>query len=130
MASQPQARPAAKPVRPVTWAPGKLRGIKLLHTVVWALFAGCIVAIPILAWMELFTYAAVASGIVLFEVAVLMLNQFRCPLTDVAARYTDDRRDNFDIYLPLWLARYNKTIFGLLYIAGLLFALTRWMVVR
>ena len=25
-------------------------------------------------------------------------------LTDVAARYTPERQDNFDIYLPLWLA--------------------------
>jgi hypothetical protein len=47
-------------------------------------------------------------------------------LTDVAARYTDARQDNFDIYLPLWLARHNKSIFGTLYAAGLLFALARW----
>jgi hypothetical protein len=39
---------------------------------------------------------------------VLWLNGWRCPLTDVAARYTDDRRANFDIYLPEWLARYNE----------------------
>jgi hypothetical protein len=50
----------------------------------------------------------------------------RCPLTRVAARYSDDQRDNFDIYLPLWLARYNKLIFGGLFIAGLLFALACW----
>jgi hypothetical protein len=50
----------------------------------------------------------------------------RCPLTGVAARYTDDRRDNFDIYLPLWLARYNKLIFGSLFAAGLLFTLACW----
>jgi hypothetical protein len=30
----------------------------------------------------------------------------------VAARYTDDRRDNFDIYRPLWLARPHKPVFG------------------
>jgi hypothetical protein len=23
-----------------------------------------------------------------------------------------DRADNFDIYLPVWLARHNKVIFG------------------
>ena len=40
------------------------------------------------------------------------------PLTAVAARYTDDRRANFDIYLPEWLARYNKQIFGPLYAMG------------
>jgi hypothetical protein len=51
----------------------------------------------------------------------------RCPLTGVAARFTDDRRDNFDIYLPLWLARYNKPIFGWLFAAGLAFTLARWL---
>ncbi len=50
----------------------------------------------------------------------------RCPLTDVAARYTEDRRDNFDIYLPEFLARHNKLIFGVLYVAGLLVLLVRW----
>src|ERR1051325_5870705 len=29
-----------------------LRAIKLLHTAVWALFAGCIIAIPVLALMR------------------------------------------------------------------------------
>jgi len=51
---------------------------------------------------------------------VLWLNGWRCPLTDVAARYTDDRRANFDIYLPEWLARYNKQIFGPMYAVGLI----------
>lgn len=53
-------------------------------------------------------------------------NRGRCPLTTIAARYTDDRRDNFDIYLPLWLARYNKVIFGSLFGVGLLLAIGRW----
>lgn len=106
----------------------KLRAVKLLHTVVWAFFVGCIVAIPILAWADRYAHAAVVSGIVLLEGVVLLFNGRRCPLTDVAARYTDDRRDNFDIYLPEWLARHNKVIFGALYVAGMLFALIRWTV--
>jgi hypothetical protein len=32
--------------------------------------------------------------------------------------YTAERADNFDIYMPLWLARQNKTIFGALFIGG------------
>ena len=51
----------------------------------------------------------------------------KCPLTPLAARYTDDRRDNFDIYLPLVMARYNKEIFGTLYVAGLVFGLALWL---
>jgi hypothetical protein len=60
------------------------------------------------------------------EVMILALNGMRCPLTGLAARYTPERRANFDIYLPLWLATWNKQLFGSLYIVGLLFALARW----
>jgi hypothetical protein len=56
--------------------------------------------------------------VVLAEVLVLIANDGHCPLTAVAARYTGDRRDNFDIYLPEWLARYNKLIFGSIYLLG------------
>jgi hypothetical protein len=48
----------------------------------------------------------------------------------VAARYTDDRRANFDIYLPEWLARHNQAIFGTLYVAGCALALARWMLAQ
>jgi len=106
--------------------PARLRIVKLLHTVVWAFFASCILGIPIAALGGRWTLAAVLIGLVALEVLVLLANAWRCPLTAVAARYTDDRRDNFDIYLPLWLARYNKEIFGALYVAGVLLTLARW----
>jgi hypothetical protein len=104
-----------------------LRRIKIVHTAVWAVFAGSIVAIPVLAWLENWRVAAVLIALVLTECAVLVANGMRCPLTAVAGRYTDDRRDNFDIYLPLWLARRNKEIFGSLFAAGLLFTIIRWI---
>jgi hypothetical protein len=104
----------------------RLRAIRLAHTVIWAGFAGCIVAIPVLAVQDRFRAAAALAGIVLLEVLVLWLNRWSCPLTAVAARYTDDRRANFDIYLPAWLARYNKHIFGPLYFFGLVFLAMRW----
>ena len=104
-----------------------LRLVKVVHTLAWALFAGCILALPIAAWRGEFGLALVLAGIVMVEVVVLAANRFRCPLTDVAARYTDDRRDNFDIYLPLWLARYNKQIFGTLFIGGLVLTGALWV---
>ena len=58
---------------------------------------------------------------------MLLLNGWRCPLTSMAARYTADRRANFDIYLPEWLAEHNKTIFGALYLVGVVFALVHWV---
>ncbi len=103
-----------------------LRAVKAIHTVAWAFFAGCILAIPVFAWRRDFRTAVVLIAIVFVEVLIILVNRWRCPLTGVAAQYTDDRRDNFDIYLPLWLARCNKIIFGSLYIAAVVFTLVRW----
>jgi hypothetical protein len=105
----------------------RLTAIKLAHTAIWALLAGCIVAIPVLAWQNRFGSVALLAGIVLVEVVVLWLNRWNCPLTAVAARHTTDRRANFDIFLPAWLARYNKPVFGSLYVAGVVFALVRYL---
>jgi ABC-type uncharacterized transport system permease subunit len=100
--------------------------VKVAHTVAWAVFAGCILAIPVFAWRGELGVAAVLIAIVSAEVIVLVVNGMRCPLTGIAARYTDDRRDNFDIYLPPWLAKYNKIIFGTLFAAGVLLTVARW----
>jgi hypothetical protein len=105
----------------------QLLGVKALHTAVWAFFAACIVAIPILGWRGARLPATVLCGVVLVEVLVLLFNEWRCPLTPIAARYTSDRRANFDIFLPEWLARYNKEIFGTLYVAGLVFVAYLWL---
>jgi hypothetical protein len=107
-----------------------LAGIKLLHTAVWLFFAGCIVAIPFAGARHQFRWAAVLTGLVLIECAVLAVNRGRCPLTDLAGRYTEARTENFDIYLPLWLARRNKTIFGTLFAVGELFVLAQWLISR
>jgi hypothetical protein len=107
----------------------RLRAVKTFHTLVWAFFATCVLAIPVSALAGRTRVALVMAGLVFVEVAVLAVNGGRCPLTAVAARYTDDRRDNFDIYLPLWLARYNKLIFGTLFVVGLLLlGYTLWFV--
>lgn len=103
-----------------------LRAIKIVHTMAWAFFAGCILAIPVYAWRDQFTIAIVLIAIVFVEVFILVVNHWRCPLTSVAARHTEERQDNFDIYLPLWLARYNKQIFGSLFFGGILYTLARW----
>jgi len=88
------------------------------------------VTIPIVGALGLYSLAMVLTGLVLAECAVLGLNRGRCPLTDMASRYTKERADNFDIYLPLWLARYNKILFGLLFLLGELIVLGRFMIFR
>jgi len=91
----------------------KLLLIKLVHTLIWAfyvlvigyiLYAGIFDDVNLLAW--------VAIGLVIVEGVILMFNEGRCPLTPIAARYTKKMDDSFDIFLPNWLARNNKIIFG------------------
>jgi hypothetical protein len=101
--------------------------IKALHTAVWAFMVACIVAIYAFASIERFAAALVMIAIVTAEVAVLVANRMRCPLTPVAARFTDDRDPNFDIYLPRWLAQHNKEIFGPLYAGGVLYTAWMWL---
>ena len=105
---------------------GALRIVRIAHTVIWAFFAGCIIALPIVVWRNKFSAAVPLISIVMLEVLVLSVNRLRCPLTALAARYTQDRRANFDIYLPLWLARYNKQIFGAMFAAGTVYAVLKW----
>jgi hypothetical protein len=104
--------------------------VKVVHTVVWAFFVLCIAAIPVLTWRGELRGATWFVGIVLVEVLVLLINRWSCPLTPIAARYTEDRRANFDIFLPEWLARTNKEVFGGLYLAGVVYLIVRWWAAR
>jgi hypothetical protein len=60
--------------------------------------------------------------VVVADVLVLAINGRRCPLTCMSARFRNERRENFDILLPMWLAKRDKLIFGALYFVGVLFA--------
>jgi hypothetical protein len=104
-----------------------LTAIKLLHTVVWAIVAGSIVVLPLAGVLRRFRWAAILTGLVLLECGVLAVHGGRCPLSDLAARYTDSHADNFDIYLPNWLAQHNKVIFGTLFIGGEWVVLGCWL---
>ena len=103
-----------------------LTAIKLLHTVIWAILAGSIVVLPLAGVLRRFRWAAMLTGLLL-ECGVLAVNRGRCPLSDLAQQFTADHADNFDIYLPNWLARHNKVIFGVLFVAGELVVLGYWV---
>lgn len=107
-----------------------LAAIRLLHTVVWAVLAGCVLALPIAPLLHRFDWAVILTVVILVECGILALNKGRCPLTDLAARFTDDREDNFDIYLPNWIARHNKELFGTLFVVNELIVWTCWLSMR
>lgn len=93
--------------------------IKIVHTIIWVIMASASLYIFYAGMMGVFDVILMISIVLLFiETTVLVLNRWTCPLTPIAGKYTTDRRDNFDIYLPLWIARYSKTIFGTIFVTG------------
>lgn len=94
----------------------KLVFIKIIHSVVWLFFNAvlfylfyAVISNRIDQWVW------IGLGCFLVEGVVLLLFRNFCPLTLVARRYSDSTKNNFDIYLPEWLAKYNKKIYtGLL----------------
>lgn len=103
-----------------------IMAVKLAHTAIWAFFAICIILLPVSAYYGHFKFACILISFVLIEILILVVNRWRCPLTDIAARHTSERQANFDIFLPLWLAKYNKEIFGSLFFAGLAYTIFEW----
>lgn len=103
--------------------------IKIVHTITWMIMASASFYILYAGIFGVFDVYLVISMLLLFvETVVLVLNSWTCPLTPMAQKYTIDRRDNFDIYLPLWLAKYNKVIFGAIFVAGIILVAWRWLV--
>ncbi|GGD49088.1 hypothetical protein [Muriicola marianensis] len=102
----------------------KLLLIKILHTLIWALFVGVIFYIlysGITGRITTFTW--IGMGIIVGEGLVLLLFKMFCPLTVLARKYSDSDRHNFDIFLPEWLAKHNKLIFTSLFLLGVVLVL-------
>jgi len=91
----------------------KLILIKLVHTAIWIFFSVVIFYLLYAALTDrIDTWFWVAAALVGLEILVLLLFRMSCPLTVMARRYSSSTRANFDIYLPEWLARYNKEIYS------------------
>lgn len=104
----------------------KLRLIKIAHTAIWVffnivifymLYAVIVNKIDIWLW--------VSYAIILLEGLILLAFKMYCPLTVWARKYSDSTKDNFDIYLPNWLARHNKLIYTNIMVGIMIFTIIR-----
>jgi hypothetical protein len=105
----------------------RLFQIKFLHTLVWVFFVAIILYVVysgITGRITSFTWVSI--GLVLVEGLVLLIFKMFCPLTVIARRYSDSKKANFDIFLPEWLAKYNKEIFTSIYVIGVVLVLLRY----
>ena len=102
-------------------APTRLLLIKTVHTLIWGFFVTAIGYVFYSGAADRITaYTWLASGLVIGEGLVLLVFKNQCPLTLLARRYSASTAANFDIFLPNWLARYNKQIFTSIYLVGIL----------
>ena len=104
----------------------KLLTIKVIHTVIWAFFVAVIFYVLYSGITnQINTYTWIGIFLVIGEGLTLLFFKMFCPLTLMARKYSDSEQDNFDIFLPNWLAKYNKIIYTSIFIVGLVIVFYR-----
>jgi hypothetical protein len=104
----------------------KLIAIKAIHTIVWMFFN---VVIFYLAYAVLINridrWIWICLSFILLEGVILLVFKSICPITIIARKYALSTKDNFDIYLPNWLAKRNKAIYSTIVLIILLILIYR-----
>ena len=97
--------------------------IKIIHTLIWVFFNFVIFYMLYAAMPTAASYAKkldlwlwIGYGFILLEGLTLLTFKFSCPLNLLARKYSNSTKDNFDIYLPNWLAKYTKSIYTSIFI--------------
>lgn len=95
--------------------------IKLLHTIIW-LFFNVVLFYLLYAVIinKIDHWVWICIGLVVLEIITLLIFKWFCPLTVWARKYSDSTKHNFDIYLPEWLAKNNKMLYGILFTVSVL----------
>ncbi|WP_163515041.1 hypothetical protein [Gelidibacter japonicus] len=99
----------------------KLLIIKISHTIIWLFFNVVIFYILYAAiFNKIDIWVWIGIGLVFLEGLVLLAFKMFCPLTVMARKYSDSTKDNFDIFLPNWLAKHNKLIYTSIFAVAIL----------
>lgn len=104
----------------------KLLYLKLAHTIIW-LFYVFVICFILYAGIfnKIGVYLWIAVGLVILEGNILMTFRGKCPFTILGYKYTYNPETGFDIFLPKWVAKNNKIIFGTIFIIGVLIIIYR-----
>ena len=108
----------------------KLILVKSFHTLIWVFFNVVLVYLFLAVIRErLDLWFWLGVGAIVVECAVLVYNHWVCPLTPIARKYSDSTRDNFDIYLPIWLARHNIKIYSLIALILVILIIYKYLII-
>ena len=107
----------------------KLILVKIIHTAIWAFFNVIIFYLfYAVICNKIDKFVWICIGMIIGEGVILMAFKGKCPLTIIAGYYTTSTKDNFDIFLPNWLAKYNKFIYTTLF--AIVIVLLIWRVIN
>lgn len=105
----------------------KLNLIKLIHTIIWVFYNVVIFYLLYAAITnKIDKWVVICIGLVVMEGLVLLIFRMFCPITVIARKYSDSTKDNFDIFLPNWLAKYNKLMYTSLFIIAIVILAIRY----
>jgi hypothetical protein len=104
----------------------KLTIIKTFHTIIWVFF-NVVIFYMLYAVIvgKIDRWLWIGYGLFVLEGLTLAAFRFMCPLTVIARKYSDSDRANFDIYLPHWLAKYNKQIYTAILVVIMIITVVR-----
>lgn len=103
--------------------------IKLIHSLLFILIVVCTIYVLVTAALDQVNQLTWwAFGIVIVEMLILLLNNWRCPLTDLAEHRGADVGSVADLFLPKQLSDHLFTIFGIAFLMTCLLLIWRIVV--
>ena len=89
--------------------------IKTIHAVIWCIMTAATFYIGYSVFhMNFDVLFYISLFLIVAEILVIVVNSWRCPLTSIARRYSNESTPNFDIFLPRVIAEFNKEIFSVI----------------
>ena len=94
--------------------------IKVLHTAIW-IFFNIVIFYFLYAVIidKIDKWVWICIALIGLECLVLLVFKAVCPVTLIARKYSNSTKPNFDIYLPNWLAKYNKVTYTIIVLIGI-----------
>ncbi|SPF42549.1 conserved membrane hypothetical protein [Candidatus Desulfosporosinus infrequens] len=104
----------------------KLLALKIVHTTIWVFYVSILVYMYYLVFLNKIDYTFwIAVFSVCLEATIVLIFGWKCPLTVYMERYVEKNEVCSDIFLPQWLAKYNKNGYSILFFLCLILAIYR-----
>ena len=98
----------------------KLGLVRVIHTIIWVFFNVVIFYLLYAVVVDkIDKWVWICLGLILLEGIILIVFKKICPITLIARKFSNSQQENFDIYLPNWLAKYNKEIYSIIVLTAI-----------